>query len=352
MDQPKKIVIMAIVILMAVISVAFYIQNAPPAEAGITTRTITDMGGNQVQIPAVVKSAVITCCGGASHEFAVLGAQDLIIGQPKKCISDNLLVIMPEFADTPDVGSFDNVNVEDILRLNPDIVVGSVTAKEGNGRIKATGIPVVEVLTGKATLETLPKEFEMVGIILGREEQANKLVSYWDEKLALVKDRTSHVPENERKKVYYMLGGTLHTNGRSSWGHSFVTAAGGINVAESIDAKRDIVIEELLNWNPGVIITSSNEGVYITADEVKNNAQLSDILAVKDNKIYECPIGTFWWDRPSPESPLGILWLAKALYPEEFADISIEDETRSFFNEYYHYNLTDDEITHILHPKL
>ena len=50
---------------------------------------------------------------------------------------------------------------------------------------------------------------------------------------------------------------------------------------------------------------------------------------------YAAPVGTFWWDRPSPESILGILWLAQKLYPEQFADFDLEAESRTFYRTFY-----------------
>ena len=61
----------------------------------------------------------------------------------------------------------------------------------------------------------------------------------------------------------------LHTNGGSFWGHYLITTAGGINVAEEMGKARDISIEQLLEWDPEVMITSSNEGRFIPVEEVK-----------------------------------------------------------------------------------
>jgi iron complex transport system substrate-binding protein len=64
---------------------------------------------------------------------------------------------------------------------------------------------------------------------------------------------------------------------------------------------------------------------------------------VKENAVYCCPVGAFWWDRPSPEAILGIMWLAKTLYPKAMSDIDIKKETKWFFERFYKYSLTDKE---------
>ena len=65
--------------------------------------------------------------------------------------------MLPGFADVPDVGSFDEVNVEEILKLEPDVVIASVSSEKGNKKIEEAGIPVVTVLTGRADIEGLKR---------------------------------------------------------------------------------------------------------------------------------------------------------------------------------------------------
>ena len=81
----------------------------------------------------------------------------------------------------------------------------------------------------------------------------------------------------------------------------------------------------------------------VTISDVADNEQLQGINAVENNEIYLCPVGTFWWDRPAPEAILGIIWLAKTLYPEQLADIDLEAMTKSFYRQFYDYELTSEE---------
>ncbi len=47
--------------------------------------------------------------------------------------------------------------------------------------------------------------------------------------------------------------------------------------------------------------------------------------------MHQVPIGAFWWDRPSPEAPLGFMWMATTLYPEYTKDIDLKKETKEFY---------------------
>lgn len=87
-----------------------------------------------------------------------------------------------------------------------------------------------------------------------------------------------------------------------------------------------------MKWRPDVILIN------------RDNCQLENIKKIcKNCSIHQCPIGAFWWDRPSPEAILGIAWLAKVLYPEFMRDINLKKETLSFYNLFYGYRLTDSE---------
>lgn len=321
-------------------------NSAPPAE-----RTIVDMANITVKIPAVVNKIVVTCYGGATNEIAVLGAADKIIAQPRQENFPQLMKMDPQFKNTPDVGSFDNINVEEIIKLKPDIVVASVTSPTGNKKLEEAGIPVVSVLTGRATINGLQKEFKMMGEVLHKEKEATALTDFWNTRLKILKDDVAKLPADKLKKVYYMLGTPLKTDG-SAWGQEFITIAGGINVAQKTDNANFISVEQLLKWNPDVMIMSSNIGPtknsFIKADDLRNNPQMSSLNAVLNNQMYQCPIGAFWWDRPSPESILGFMWLAKTLHPDTFANIDLPQETREFFKTFYHCTLTDQEIKSFL----
>lgn len=315
--------------------------------APLDERTIVDMANKTVKIPAEVNKIVVTCYGGATNEIVVLGAADKIIAQPTQDNFAQLIKMNTQFKNLPDVGSFDNINVEAIIKLKPDIVVASVTSPTGNKKLEEAGIPVVSVLTGRATIDGLLKEFKMMGEVLHKEKEATELVDFWYSRVKVLKDDVVNIPVDKLKKVYYMLGTPLKTDG-SAWGQEFISIAGGINVAQKVENANLISVEQLLKWNPEVMIMSSNIGPtknsFIKTDDLKNNPQMSNLNAVMNNQMYQCPIGSFWWDRPSPESILGFMWLAKTLHPDTFARLNLNQETKEFFQTFYHTSLTDQEV--------
>jgi iron complex transport system substrate-binding protein len=345
-DNRYKILILSLTFFL----LAVCIQEK--AEAQALTKTVVDMGGNEVTVPKNVNRIVITCYGGATHEIAALGGAEKIVGQPSMLRFPTLVRMYPGFKKTVDPGSFNNVNIEEILNLKPDVVIASLTAEQGNRKIVEAGIPVIRVYTGRANDPSDSKrEFLMIGELLNSKRQAEELVEFWDRQLQIIEERTADIPQGMRKRVYYLLGSLTHTNGSAWWGETLITSAGGINVAHEIGKLRDITVEQLLGWNPDVMILSSNEGKFVPVEEVMNNGQLQGVRAVTDGAVYLCPVGTFWWDRPAPEAILGITWLAQTLYPERLGDIDLEKLSQDFYHRFYGYRLSHDEFASFITPQ-
>lgn len=316
-------------------------------------RTIVDMGGKEVVIPKEVNNVIITCYGGATHDLVVLGASDKIIAQPSMKKFKQLLELKPEFKDLPDVGSFDDVSTEEVLKLDPDIVIASITSEKGNSKIEEVGIPVVRVSTGLTDVEKLKKEFMMLGQLLGNEEKAEKIVAYWDKNLDIINERISKIPQEKKKRVYYARKQMLETEGSAWWGDILINTSGGINVAHDLGKERMISLEQLIKWDPDVMLLSDvngKEGGLITKDEIQSDKQLANLKAVEQCQLHTCPIGAFWWDRPCPDAILGFMWLSKTLYPETFEDIDIKKEAQYFYKEFYGCDLDDAAIEGFLNP--
>ncbi|MBN1630856.1 MAG: ABC transporter substrate-binding protein [Thermoleophilia bacterium] len=316
-----------------------------------TEKTLVDMGGNEVIVPATVERIAITCQGGAAQEVAVLGGAGKIVALPSQKKFTTLLKAYPGLAELPEVGTFDNVNIESLLGVKADVVISSKSAKKGNEAIRNAGIPVIEINTGANNkVEACEKEFRLIGELLGDSQTAGDLVAFWDQQLQSIADRLESVPPEDRVEVYYVLGALTHTNGGELWGQALISAAGGINVAETLGTVKDIDPEQVIKWNPEAMILSSNEGQFVSIGEILDNAQLKGIEAVKSRKIFLCPVSGFWWDRPSPEAILGITWLARTLYPEQCKELDLESLTKEFFKRFYDYELSTPEFEAFLAP--
>ena len=114
--------------------------------------------------------------------------------------------------------------------------------------------------------------------------------------------------------------------------------------AALVIARRDKLSEKFAHLPVSIIGSANAEAVTaLKADEA-----WTGLTAVKNDAVYANPSGVFAWDRYSGEEALQVLWAAKLLNPDKFADINIEQETKDFYKLFYGCELTDDQVNRIL----
>ena len=98
-----------------------------------------------------------------------------------------------------------------------------------------------------------------------------------------------------------------------------------------------------------LIIIANEPGV---GQYILTNNQWAPLKAVKGNKVYQMPIGISRWGHPGGmETPLGLFWTAKTVYPEKFADLDLKAEAKDYYQKFFNYSLTDEEMEQILSGK-
>ena len=302
---------------------------------------VIDATGKQVMVPENIERVVITCQGGTTHEAVIFGGADKIVAEPSMKRFPQLLRMFPELNDVTDGGSFDDINIETIAATAPDIALCGVSSDKGNAQIEEIGIPVYVMLIGWAGVESLKQEFLNVSHLFGNDERGQELVDYWDEKLGLIAERVAALPEEERAKtVYYISKPDITKANTGDWGRNWLDACGVTFAVPEEDLNGDITAEKAIGWDPDYIVIQGGNG---DVSELLNEPTVQDMKAIQSGEVHICPIGGFWWDRPSAEAPLAFLWLAQITHPGYFDDIDLEQETVDFFKRFYNYDLPQEE---------
>jgi iron complex transport system substrate-binding protein len=193
-----------------------------------------------------------------------------------------------------------------------------------------------------------------MGDILGVQDRAEKLAAYTEQKMATVSAMVAKIPEDKRVNVYYAEGNTgLATDPEASHHAEVLKFAGGKNVA-NVQAKSGqgmspVSMEQVLAWNPDLILVSSSTGGDKNYQTILNDPAWSKIKAVKDKKVYITPLLPFgWFDRPpNIMRALGTEWLANLLYPE-YVKIDLNKETKDFFKLFFNLDLSDQQVNELL----
>ncbi len=96
-----------------------------------------------------------------------------------------------------------------------------------------------------------------------------------------------------------------------------------------------VSIEQVLLWNPDVIITIDQN----FAANVRADPAWASVAAVRDGRVHLSPKLPFGWIDfpPSVNRLIGLWWLARILYPDVFPE-DLRALTRDFYRRFYHVN--------------
>jgi iron complex transport system substrate-binding protein len=276
-----------------------------------------------------------------------------VLSSWQKQLGPNYLRLAPSLAKMPMPGDLTAVNIESLLALHPQVVfVANYAPAEMIAQIERAGIPVVAISlrrepaaqAGKINpvLENedqaynlgLQDGIRLIGKVMGREAQADAMVKDVFQQRALVAKRLQDIPEAQRVRVY-MANPDLTTYGSGKYTGLMMQHAGAVNVAaKDIQGFKQVSIEDVLKWNPAVILVQERYPEVV--QQILTSPQWQSIDAVKHKRVYLMPEYAKAWGYPMPEAlALGELWMAKALYPQRFADVDLQQHVDAYYQRYY-----------------
>jgi iron complex transport system substrate-binding protein len=321
-------------------------------KAATEIRMITDRTGRTVEIPVTPKR--IACFFGPSYEKVfLLGAADRVVmmSLEQRPWAHRLNPRLKEVTVMP---SYAGPDIERILEIGVDLAFYWQWPQQTE-KMAAAGIPVVCPFSGSASptsieafIEGYKQDMLFYGNVLGGEAEtkAAQYCAYFDEKARMISSRTASIPKEQRPRVYYISSNRslFSVQGRHSTTHWAVEMAGGLLVSMGLDDTFvDVSMEQVIAWNPDIIVM----GGYDSTDLIMKKRNWSTLNAVKNGRVYTSPSGVFLWEKGS-EIPLLLMFLAKTFHPDRFQEINMIEETRSFYRQFYRYDLTAEETHSIL----
>jgi iron complex transport system substrate-binding protein len=268
---------------------------------------ITDDLGNEVTIEAEPQR-IVSMAPNHTEILYALGLGDKVVGVTEYCNSP------PEAQEKPKVGGFSNIDLEQVVGLNPDLVLGtSIHAQSVGPALAERGLKVV--LIDPETVEDVLEKIVLVGKVAGREETAIALA---DELRGRIEATMARVQKAEHKpRVYWELSNDLYTAGPGSFIEDLITRAGGINIAADAQGQwPQLNLEALILADPEVIVLADHP-YGETAEGVKARPGWADISAVRNDRIVEI-LDDNLVSRPGPRMAEALEFVAKALHPELF----------------------------------
>lgn len=323
-------------------------QQTEPTAA--ETRTVTDAAGNVVEVPADLSRIAVTPLPWSSVIYAIDGTSEHMVSiNPgamtayTNCFFSKLDTAYGQL-DTTSIGSDFSINMEEMVSRGVQAAVIWDYQTDEAEQLKELGI--VPVMVKNETIEDLQASFTAIGQMLGKEERAEEFNALYTEAYDYLNSFSEQVNAADKPKVLYLRNAELKLQGNDMFIAEALELAGADNVAADLSS---ITMEEILAIDPDIILLS-NFDTFTPADLYENRIDGQDwsqVSAVVNHRVYKTPIGIYRWDAPGVETPLMMRWLAQLIQPEIFAEIDIEQDTCDFFQDYFQYTLTDEDLAQI-----
>ena len=330
------------------------------------THVVTDHNGNQVEVKNQIDRIVVCDIlplpsvltvffdSGKKivgmNEASMIAAKNGLLGQ----LYPEILEASTSFMD----GS--NVNIEELTKLQPDIVFYSGSNKELGEQLRNSGFSAIGISVNKwnyNTIETLNNWFSLLGEIFQENNKAEKVAKRSNEIYKLVQERVNSIPQDQKQRVFFLFQvneTNITTSGKLFFGQFWAEAIGAVNVGEELTTDNSVAvnIEQVYTWNPTLIFITNFNQAY-PEDLYGNtigNYDWSEIDAVKNKNVFKMPLGMYRSYTPGADTPITLLYIAKCAYPDLFADIDITAEAKSYYKDLFGIDLTDEQINGIFNP--
>lgn len=223
----------------------------------------------------------------------------------------------PEEASAkPDVGYRRTLSPEALVGLAPDLILASedIGPPEAVDVLEGLDIPMVYVPEDNSP-EGIARKIDIVAAVLGAESDAETLKAEVLADFAAAAALGASVPEDERKKVVFFHGLTRLTGaGNDTSADAIIGYAGGLNPLDVYDGYKAVSEENLLNFQPEVVLMLGDGKGGPTPEEVFSVPALALTPAAQSKSLIVL-------DGPymlgfGPRTAAAVRALTDALYPD------------------------------------
>jgi iron complex transport system substrate-binding protein len=343
-------------------------QDTPDeTEAALAEVTVTDMIGREVTVIPGSYTRVVCIGAGALRMYSYIGDVNLLAGVED--IDNTTLSERPMMFDSvarPYVLAYGDVfntlpscgvggpmaqaaEAEKILSCNPDIVISEFEDVEKSDALQEQlGVPVITLSAGSKGVfdDKFYGSMSLLGKVFGEEEKAAQLVTYVQEEAAAISARVADIPEEEKPSVYICGLGNWGTTDHLMTAENYVSfeIAGVKNVLKDLGIQGIGPIEEEkfveLGEQMDIIIMDAAAVKNIKPLYAEDPTMFDTCKAWTEGEVYlEMAYNAYYTNY---EIALINTWfIAKTVYPEQFADIDLTAKTNEVTKQFLGEELAD-----------
>ncbi len=225
---------------------------------------------------------IVSLAAFLTETLYAIGAGDRVAGVTDSCDFPD------EVKEKPNVSSWFEPDLEKLIALAPDLVVGMETA---HGAIRSTleseGIQVI--LVNPATVEEALDVILAMGETLRETERTRVCIRHLRGRLARLDAKIKPIPFKERPTVSRVLDiedDRIIVAGPLSFQYDVITRAGGRNISGHInEAYPKVSVERFCRWNPDVVFFCGYDRNFIP--RFCANKKWRSLKAVRSGHVYQ-----------------------------------------------------------------
>ncbi len=273
--------------------------------------TVTDMYGREVTLTEPA-TRIVALTASDCEILCALGCEDALVGRGEYCDYP------PSVLDKPSVQSGYETNIEQILALEPQLVLMSDMAQSEDqvNQLEANGVKVA--VSNAQTIDEVYVSIAMIGKLRGKDAEAQALID--DMKLTF--EEIAADSENIGKTVYFEVSPLqwgLWTAGKGTFMDELASMCGLTNAFGDTEGWNAISEEQVIARDPDFIVTITmyyGEGPT-PVEEILSREGWQDMKAVKNQAILNADSNAI--SRPGPRLKLA----AKELYEFVYAEAEV-----------------------------
>ncbi len=271
--------------------------------------TVTDMTGREITLDEPATRVVALTPSDCEILYAI-GAGGTLVGRGEYCDYP------AEVLDIPAVNSGSDTNIEQILELEPQVLLMSTMAQteEQVQQLEDAGIRVV--VSDAQDIAGTYTAIEMIGALMGKEEAAASVVDGMKNAFAEIEARA----DGDGSETIYFEVSPLEYGLWAAGSNTFMDEAAAMlgltNCFADVDGWGSVSEEQVLERDPDYIVTITmyyGEGPT-PEEEILSRPGWENVTAVKNNAILNLPDNEL--SRPGPRLADG----AQALFDFVYGD--------------------------------
>ena len=332
-----------IMILALVLGLCACSNTAKQDENSSEVRTVTDMSGTEVKLPATVDKYAVAWAG-ITDIVAMYDGVNHLVAYPEKSTSFSMYTNMyPDLKDKiclPDEG----ISAEAVLESGAQVVFLKGSDDESLvNKLRESGVAVIDCEF--KDYEGMEKVVKLLAYVFGTKEaqaKANEYCKYLDSSVEYVNSKTENLEEDDRvsaivikdTKNYSAYGSTRYTG---KWVE--MCGANYSMVNEDAYANVNLTQEQILEYNPDFIFFAMPE----QADKFLEDSTWKELKAVKEGNVFNIPSGLNTWSNSGAESALIFKWAFAKMYPSLSDDFDAKIVT-SYYKTFYNFDISAEDI--------